>query len=484
MGIIRRLENKYNRIPVQTRASLWFVICGFLQRGISTLTTPIFTRLLSTAEFGDYSAFSSWLEIITIFATLRLGFGVFMQGCVKYEEDRDRFASALLSLATTWWLGFLCIYLVALRSWNIVLELNTFEVLCMFAMMLSTVAFNFWSVKKRVDFDYVPLVKLTLLVALMKPVFGISTVLLFPEHKVEARIGALTLVELLCYSGLYISIKNKSRTWFHKFYWKYALSFNVPLIPHFLSQSILNQSDRLMIKSMVGSDAAGVYSLAYSISMIMTMINTSIQNTLNPWIYKQIKEQGFQTIAKVAYMALACVAFANYLLICFAPEVIFIFAPAAYHQAVYVIPPVAMGCYFLFMYCLFADFELYQAKTMYMMIASIISAVLNLVLNYFFIPKFGYIAAAYTTLICYIIYSLLHYLFMRRICKRVYNNVKVYDMRIIFLITGIFLTCGFFSMSLYKKVYIRYGIMLLATGIVFIFRNKILINLKALIDSR
>ena len=471
-------------MPQQVRASLWFVICGFLQRGISTLTTPIFTRLLSTAEFGDYNAFSSWLEIITVFATLRLGFGVFMQGCVKFEEDRDRFASALLSLATTWWLGFLCIYLVGFRFWNNLLSLNTFEVLCMFAMMISTVAFNFWSVKKRIDFDYVPLVKLTLLVALLKPAFGIAAVLLFPEHKVEARIGSLALVELLCYSGLYISTKNKSRTWFHKFYWKYAVSYNIPLVPHFLSQTILNHSDRLMIKTMVDSDAAGIYSLAYSISLIMTMINTSIQNTLNPWIYIQIKAKKFQAIAKVAYIILIVVAFANFMLICFAPEIIYIFAPRAYHEAVYVIPPVAMGCYFLFMYCLFADFELYQAKTMYMMIASVISAVLNLVLNYLFIPMFGYIAAAYTTLVCYMIYAFIHFLFMRRICRRVYGNVKVYDMRIILFITGIFLVSGFIIMSFYERVYVRYAIVLFVVGIMFVKRNKILMAVKPLIDSK
>ena len=279
MSIFTKLKTKYDRIPVQVRASMWFVICGFLQRGISTLTTPIFTRLLSTGEYGDYGTFNSWLEIITIFATLRLGFGVFMQGCVKFEEDRARFASALLSLATTWWAGALVIYCLFHNFWNRLFGLNTFEMGCMFVMMLSTVAFNFWSVQKRVDFDYVPLVRLTVIVSLLKPVIGILAIMLFADHKVEARIGALALVELVCYAGLYVSMRRKSNVWYHRDYWKYALGFNIPLIPHFLSQTVLNHSDRIMIKSMVGKEAAGLYTLAYNISMIMTLVNTSVQNT-------------------------------------------------------------------------------------------------------------------------------------------------------------------------------------------------------------
>ena len=63
---------KYRKMSVQVRASFWFLICSFLQKGISSITTPIFTRLLTTDEYGQYGAFNSWLGIITIFVTLNL----------------------------------------------------------------------------------------------------------------------------------------------------------------------------------------------------------------------------------------------------------------------------------------------------------------------------------------------------------------------------------------------------------------------------
>ena len=81
---------KYKKLPKPAKASLWFLICSFLQKGISTITTPIFTRLLSTAEYGNYSVFNSWLGIVSIVVTLDLFAGVYTQGLVKFDDKRNQ----------------------------------------------------------------------------------------------------------------------------------------------------------------------------------------------------------------------------------------------------------------------------------------------------------------------------------------------------------------------------------------------------------
>ena len=59
------------------------------------------------------------------------------------------------------------------------------------------------------------------------------------------------------------------KKYIQKKYWKYALAFNIPLIPHYLSNYVLSQSDRVMIGKMVGNDKAALYSVAYTISTMM-----------------------------------------------------------------------------------------------------------------------------------------------------------------------------------------------------------------------
>ena len=97
------------------------------------------------------------------------------------------------------------------------------------------------------------------------------------------------------------------------------------------------------------------------------------------------------------------------------PEVISIFAPVEYYDAIWIVPPVACAVYFKFLYPLFSTVEFYYEKTGFVMIASCIAAGANIVLNYIFIRIYGYYAAGYTTLFCYILYSLAHYVFQRRV---------------------------------------------------------------------
>ena len=53
------ITSKYRSLSIQARAALWFTICSFLQNGISFITVPIFTRLMSTEEYGTYTVYLS-----------------------------------------------------------------------------------------------------------------------------------------------------------------------------------------------------------------------------------------------------------------------------------------------------------------------------------------------------------------------------------------------------------------------------------------
>lgn len=450
-----KLLDKYKNMPVQVRASLWFLICSFCQKGISNITTPIFTRLLTTEEYGQYNVFNSWLWIVTIFVTLNLYCGVYTQGLVKYSDERNVFSSSLQGLTTFLTVAWTIVYLCFHNFWNELFSLTTVQMLAMLIMIWTTAVFNFWASEQRVLYKYKILVMITVLVSVLKPIIGIVFVV-NAEDKVTARILGLVLVELIGYTALYFIQMKKGKVFFSKKFWKYALMYNLPLIPHYLSQTVLSSADRIMIKNICGDNDAGIYSLAYSISMIMTLFNTALMQTISPWIYQKIKNKRTADIAKVACTSLVFIAAANIFLIICAPEVIAIFAPPEYYEAIWIIPPVAMSVYFMYSYDLFAKFAFYYEKTTFIMIASVIGAVLNIALNYIFINLFGYIAAGYTTLVCYIIYSVCHYLFMNIVCKKFSSEVKPYKLKNILLITIPFMVVGFTMIFTYNYPLLRY----------------------------
>ena len=82
--------NKYRGMPVQAKASLWYTACNFIQHGIAFLVVPIYTRILSTDEYGDWSVFQSWAGILIIFASLNLYCGVYTKTLVDMPDKKEK----------------------------------------------------------------------------------------------------------------------------------------------------------------------------------------------------------------------------------------------------------------------------------------------------------------------------------------------------------------------------------------------------------
>lgn len=482
MGKISAILNVYRKLSTPVKASLWFTICSVLQKGIILLSTPIFTRLLTTEQYGLYSVYQSWSSIVSIFATLNLSAGVLFNGLTKYSEDRERLISSFQGLSTTVTMLLFFVYLVAMDFWNNLLGLSSLFIVTMFIELLVVPTYAFWAVRQRYDYKYVTLITLTLMVAIVSPLVGICAVLT-TTYKAEARVLSYVLIQVI--QGLFFYSYNmiKGKTFFNRGYWKFALAFNLPLIPHYLSMTILNQSDRIMISKMVGTDAAAIYSVAYQISMMMTIVVTAINSSFIPYTYKELKAQNYQGIKRNSNLLLILIGISCVVAMAFGPEIIMIFAASEYYEAIWVIPPVAASVYFIFLYSLFANIEFYFEKTKYVMIASCGGAIANIILNYFLLPKFGYIAAGYTTLGCYILFSFAHYYFHMRVLKQNNQTSGVYNRRFVFGFSFVMLVSMITMPILYKHFFIRYMIILVLISGIIIYRKKI-VSILAMLKKK
>ena len=465
------------------KASLWFLICGFMQRGISLITTPIFTRLLTTDEYGAYTVYNSWLELFTVVVTLKLGVGAYLQGLVKYDYDQDKYTSSLLGLSTTSVGIWFVFYLIFSDPVNSMTGLSTYLMICMFIMMWSTGVFEFWSAKQRVAYNYKGLVTVTIISVIAKPLLSILLVISTDDYKVEARVTGLAIVEFSLFVGMFVVMMYRGRTYYDKHHWLSALKYNLPLVPHYLSALILAHSDRIMIKMMIDESSAGKYGLAYNVASIVRLFNTSLNNVLIPWTYQSIKKKEYKRIGKYSLILMLLIAVINLVIMAVAPEMIRFFAPKEYYDAVDCIYPVSMAVFFMFMYDTFSKFVMYFEKTKYVMYVSVVSAALNVGLNFLLIPIFGYVAAAYTTLICYIVYGIGHYIFMRIVCKK--NGIECpYNALLILLISVAFILTGFLMLLLKELVIVRYATLVAVLVVAFLVKDRIIGLLKQMKKER
>ena len=133
------------------------------------ITTPIFTRLLNTSEYGQYGVFNSWYGIVTIVVALALSSGVHTQGLVKFENEKELFSSSLQGLTITLVSVWTVIYILLREPINKWTSLSTVQTIAMLVMVWTSAAFHFWANDQRVRYQYRLLVIFTLIVSLISP---------------------------------------------------------------------------------------------------------------------------------------------------------------------------------------------------------------------------------------------------------------------------------------------------------------------------
>ena len=81
------------------KSSVAFALASAVSAGMSYLTTPVFTRMLTSTEYGEVTIYLTWQSIFAIIAMFSLNYGVFNNGMMDYKADRDGYSYSLLRLS-------------------------------------------------------------------------------------------------------------------------------------------------------------------------------------------------------------------------------------------------------------------------------------------------------------------------------------------------------------------------------------------------
>ena len=478
--MFKKLSNKISSIPEGVKASVAYTTCSILQRCLSMITMPLFTRILTQEQYGQYSVYISWMGILTIFITLNLAYGSFSKAMVKFEDDRHGYVAAVQNLTVVLAAVFLLIYLPFQNLWNKLFELPTPLILLMVAEIVLQSALLCWYGQRRFEYKYKGVVALTLLVSILSPILAYILVATSQE-KGYARIIGYAATVIIAGLGCFIYTTVRGKGGMKKEYWKYALTFNLPLIPYYLSQVVFNQSDRIMISHMTGTDKAAMYSVAYTLATILTFVLNAVNGSYVPWFYGKIKENKGKENQPMANGISLLMAFLLLAVIALAPEIITIMAGSSYREAIWVVPPVAMSLLLLFYAQLFINVEFYYEEKTMLVWGSIGAAVLNIVLNWVLIPLFGFVAAGYTTLASYIVFAGWNYLNVNLIAKKKNINLDYFNIKALIGIFLIFAALAFLATALYELLLIRWCIIGAVLLALVIFHKKVIAFVKSVL---
>lgn len=430
------------------KASFWYLISNCVLKGLGFITIPIFARLLTKEEFGYYSNFVAWLSLLTIIVTLSLHSSL-VRARFDFKDELNSYVTSNLLLGSLCTLFFFVVFHITRDFWSDVFAMDYKYLAFIFLILLFMPAYNMFQNIQRFEYKYKLVVALT--IGMSVGSIALSFLLMaFMDNKLDGRILGSQLPFVIVSIGIYgyLLIKGHHVKWK---YCKYALLMCLPYVIHLLASNVLNSVDRIMITDMCGATSTALYGMAYNIAMIVNVLWDSLNSAYSPWLGEQLHIKNYEGIKKYSYRYIGLFAYILVGVMLVAPEALWILGGDSYIEAKCVIPPVMLGYFFVFLYSMYVNIEQYEKKTVGMAVATIIAAVLNLVLNFIFIPKYGYIVASYTTLIGYMFLFVFHYFMVRRIKLHI-----VYNTKFILLICLVMVVVTVLILLMYSVPFIRY----------------------------
>lgn len=450
-------ENRYIDGKKTQRSMILNIITGAVSIITSFFVTIVVTRVISLSDLGIATAFTNLKSIVTIFACFSIQYSINKMMLEEYKNDYD-YLSSIYIFSSFGIACFFSIYLIFHSFINNLLGFDTGMMTLMFLMILCMNGFTIFTTYLNFKNKYKIMFIFNLLSSPVSQVSSLVLCYLLTSHKYLGRIIGVDVFSVLLGIILGLVILFKGRFKVNKKFIKDSLKISLPMIPHLLAQIILSGSDLIMIKKIVGEDMAGIYGMAYSISNILFAILIQLFNPWSPWVYRRLKDNETESIKKNSkYLTILCFYFCL-CLFTVAPDMIGLFLPKEYIDAKFLVAPITIGIYFQIMYLFFYDIEYFYKKNKEISMFSVITAIINIILNLIFINIFGYQAAAYTTLASYIILFTLHYFEMRHIEKR-----KIYSVSFIVLLAFLLVSIALTHYIFNYNIFVRYILLFLLT---------------------
>lgn len=460
------MDNKksgnFNKIALKSGSV--YMLSNILISSSAIITAPIFTRILSTSDYGIASNFAAWVTIGLVIIGLGLPYSI-GNARIDFPEDLNKFLASIQTLGSLMAVIVLVIAIFFREELGVLMEMDQYLVVSIFVYLLVFPSVTYAQERYRYLLKYKQNIYISLIGTLGAILFSFIFILLvFNDNRYYGRIFGLIFTMFLM--GIFFYIKIIKDGWDPdiKRYWKYALKIGAPMIPHSIAMVVFTQIDRIMIIKFCGNSDAGLYSFGFAYAILLNLFSNAVLQAYQPWLYVSYKNDDLLSIKSSSNLIALCMCILTLFVIGIAPEALQILGGPDFWEAKWVVMPIAVGALFQYLYNTYTGLELYHKKTIIIMAGTFIAAIINYVLNMLFLPMFGYVAAAYATLASYFVLAFYHLFAYKKITgKSVYNDKFIWTI----CLGTAFLS--FLILQTYEFIIIRYLILavlfLLAIGI-------------------
>lgn len=456
-----------------------------LPRLMNFILVPLHIDKLETTSYSDNTTFYIYAAFFNVLLTYGME-TAFFRFFNKTQEKDKVFSTAFISLCASTLLFFLVVFLnnETLAQWvNLKLEYFNLLIGVLALDTLVVVPFAFLRATGRpIKFTAIKLTNIVIYVILnffflwAIPKFGINYPGYNPNDLVQyifvANLAA-SIVTFLLLTPYFFQTKFQ----FSFGLFKQMLQYGWPIMVAGMAYVINENFDKWLLPDMLGKEINGAYSGCYKIGVFMTIFIQGFRLGAEPFFFSHAENQNAkQTYADIMKYFVICGSLMMVGIIAYL-EVIkkMVVQDPDYWLAIDIVPVILLANLFLGVYFNLAVWYKLTDKTRYGMYLSLVGAVVTIALNYLLIPKIGFMASAYTTLVAYGFMMVLSYAFGKK-----YYPVP-YDLKRIILYLGLATVISALIYLLFKTNYIMSTILLLVfLGIILFAERK---DIKRLLSN-
>jgi O-antigen/teichoic acid export membrane protein len=434
------MSNPIKRLLGQTAV---YGLSSIIGRLLNYLLVPLYTYVFADpADYGVVSELYAWVAFLIVLLTFGMETSYFR--FIQDNEDKDAtFSNAFLTVA-----GVCVMFFIALMMFNndierlIILDGHNEYIILLGAIVCTDAITALPLAKLRAE------EKAMQFAGIQFASIGINIVLnlffmlyLFDATRPEegvlfilvANLCASLIKPLLLYN-VFAKIK-------FKIDWqltKTMLIYAIPLVIAGFAGIINETLDRILLKQIIydplipgsfheAESEVGIYSACYKLAMLVTILLQAYRYAAEPFFFSQMKNEDRNKVyvnVMNLFIAMVCLVF---LVVSLNIDIFKYFIQnKSYWEGLAVVPILLMANVFLGIYYNQSIWYKLSGKTKFGAYIAIIGALTTIAINVLFIPKYGYMASAWATLIVYLMQMMISYFLGQRYYPIPYNQKKFF----------------------------------------------------------
>ena len=458
------------------------------------ILTPYYTRIFNPSQYGVITELYSYIVVFMILLTYGLETG-FFRYAKTHKNYHEVFYTSLISLFVTSGLFVLVIY-IFLTPLSAYLEYREYQNLvfwtaCIVAIDAFTSIFFAklrWE-NRGLRFSLLKIVNVAVIVGLViffmdilpsyaqkhtffKHIYNSNFTV---EYVFIANLAASFIVMVLLISGI-----NFKKISFNFGLYKNLLMYSFPLLIAGLAGAMNDALDKILLKHLIrdadGLNQLGIYGANYKLAVIMTLFIQMFRYAFEPFFFSNSDQKNIRELyAEVMkYFLLFC--FVIFLVITFYIDIVKYFIGADFRSGLNIVPIILVANIFYGIFINLSVWYKLNDLTKYGALLTITGVIVTVAINVIFVPVYGFIAAAWGHLFCYVVMVIMSYFLGRKFYK------INYQLKSLFLYT--FVTFLLFYLEKYINInnqitdYLVKTLLLLTFLIIIIKREKIYLKFK------